>query len=218
MGRPACELPAFIIKRLPLRFTYDNNYFNDQYQGIPIGGYNLLTERLLAGIEVRTGIDFLDSRDYFESISDKIIYTGRIDEFYKYQFGELAYRSLQFETETLECENYQGNAAINYTENKIPYTRIVEHKHFEFGKQEHTVISKEFPAKFTGDNEPYYPINDTHNDKRFMRYKEISQSQNKYQFGGRLGSYSYYDMDDTIMAALEHVNTELKKGCNIKDN
>jgi UDP-galactopyranose mutase len=208
-GRPANSLPAFIINRIPLRFTYNNNYFNDRYQGIPIGGYNLLIEKLLSGIEVWLDTDFLDNRGYFENIAWQIIYTGRIDELFDYRYGKLEYRSLSFEKELLEYPNYQGNAAVNYTGCDIPYTRIVEHKHFEFGQQEGTVITKEYPAEFTGSNEPFYPINDETNNLKYRKYEELRQTLEKYQFGGRLGNYCYYDMDDTIIAALEHAKHEL---------
>lgn len=209
-GRLSKELPAFIIKRIPMRFTYDNNYFNDRYQGIPIGGYNNLIEKLLAGVELKLYTNFLTNRQYFEKIAKHIIYTGRIDEFYNYQFGRLEYRSLSFEHQILAVDNYQGNAAINYTGKDLPFTRIVEHKHFEFGQQKHTVITKEYPASFTNENEPFYPINDDYNNKIFLRYNDLAKHQTKYQFGGRLGSYKYYDMDDTIVAVFNHVESEMK--------
>jgi UDP-galactopyranose mutase len=208
-GRDAKKVPAFIIKRIPLRYTFNNNYFNDKYQGIPIGGYNLLMNKLLKGTEIRLDTNFFGNRKYFEKIAEKILYTGRIDEFYNYTFGKLEYRSLEFETEILDIENYQGNAAINYTSRDIPYTRIIEHKHFEFGNQAHTVITREYPASFNEKNEPYYPINDHTNNKIFLKYKEQADNQHKYLFGGRLGNYKYYDMDDTIKVAIQHAKNEL---------
>lgn len=210
-GRSAKDLPAFIIKRLPLRFTYDNNYFNDRYQGIPIGGYNVLIDKMLSGIEVRRELNYLENRDYFDGIAENVIYTGRIDEYFNFKLGELEYRSLDFQSSVLEYENYQGNAAVNYTEREVPYTRIVEHKHFEFGTQKHTVITKEYPVEFKGSNEPYYPVNDDVNNSRFRKYKELALTEGKVQFGGRLGNYSYYDMDDTILEALDHAQNELEK-------
>ena len=204
-GRDCKELPAFIIRRLPLRFTYDNNYFNDRYQGIPIGGYTAIVEKLLAGSEVRTGVDFLKHREKYEALADKIIYTGMIDEYYDYKLGALEYRSVRFETETLDCENYQGNAVINYTEREVPYTRIIEHKHFEFGKQEKTVISREYSSEWKVGDEPYYPVNDEKNGALYARYQELAANEDKVIFGGRLGAYRYYDMDKVIEAALELV-------------
>lgn len=203
-GRKAIDLPPFIIKRLPLRFQYDNNYFDDRYQGIPVGGYNRLINALLKDIEVKCNVNFFKERAYWEDISDRIIFTGRVDEFYDYCFGKLEYRSLNFEHKLIEYNNYQGVAVINFTEYDIPFTRIIEHKHFEFGAQEHTVITKEYPVGFSDNNEPYYPVNDTYNNILYKKYKSLTENQNKYQFGGRLGNYSYYDMDDTILAALEH--------------
>lgn len=205
-GMNANEVPAFIIKRIPLRFTYDNNYFNDPYQGIPIGGYNLLIEKLLHGIDIKLDVDFLNNKQMFEGLANKILYTGCIDEFYNYSQGRLDYRSLRFETEVLEIDNYQGNAAVNYTERAIPYTRIIEHKHFEYGQQKGTVITKEYPAVYTGRNEPYYPINTVHNNSIYNNYQNISSQNRQYMFGGRLGSYKYYDMDDAILAALDLAN------------
>lgn len=208
-GRNAKEVPAFIIKRIPLRYTFNNNYFNDRYQGIPVGGYNLLIRKLIEGVEIRLDTNFLENRKYFEKIAGKILYTGRIDEFYNYMFGKLEYRSLLFETKELDVDNYQGNAAINYTEENIPYTRSIEHKHFEFGEQKHTIITKEYPASFDGKNEPYYPINDKSNNSIFSKYKELADKQQKHLFGGRLGNYKYYDMDDTIEAAIKHAKKEI---------
>ena len=204
-GRDCKELPAFIIRRLPLRFTYDNNYFNDRYQGIPIGGYTAIVEKLLEGSEVWTGVDFLKHREEYETLADKIIYTGMIDEYYDYKLGALEYRSVRFETETLDCENYQGNAVVNYTEREVPYTRIIEHKHFEFGKQEKTVISREYSSEWKVGDEPYYPVNDEKNGALYARYQELAANEDKVIFGGRLGAYRYYDMDKVIEAALELV-------------
>lgn len=201
-GRKATELPAFIIKRLPVRFTYDNNYFNDRYQGIPIGGYTKIIERMLNGIEVKLNTNFFDNREYFENIAEKIVFTGMIDEFYNYKFGKLEYRSLRFETEILNKENYQGNAVVNYTEREIPYTRIIEHKHFEFGKQEKTVITKEYPSEWKEGDEPYYPVNDEKNNKLYEKYKKLAEKEENVIFGGRLGEYKYYDMDKVIEKIL----------------
>ena len=211
-GRPATQIPAFIIKRLPFRFTFDNNYFNDLFQGIPVGGYNALTDALLDGIEVKTEVDYFDDTDKWNRIAEKVLYTGKIDQFFNCQFGELEYRSLHFETEVLDEENYQGNAVINYTERDVPYTRILEHKHFEFGRQDKTVVTKEYPHEFSKDNEPYYPINDETNNTILARYKELastSEYANKFIFGGRLADYKYYDMDDTIEASLKLSKKEL---------
>lgn len=207
-GRKATELPAFIIKRLPVRFVYDNNYFNDRYQGIPIGGYTKIIEKMLERIEIRLNTNFFDNREYFESIAEKIVFTGMIDEFYNYQFGKLEYRSLRFETEVLNIENYQGNAVVNYTEREIPYTRIIEHKHFEFGKQEKTVITREYPSRWKEGDEPYYPVNDEKNNKLYEKYKELAEKENRVIFGGRLGEYKYYDMDKVIEKVLKDVKNE----------
>ena len=201
-GRKATELPAFIIKRLPVRFTYDNNYFNDRYQGIPIGGYTKIIEKMLEGIEIKLNTNFFDNREYFENIAEKIVFTGMIDEFYNYKFGRLEYRSLRFETEILDEENYQGNAVVNYTEREIPYTRIIEHKHFEFGKQKKTVITKEYPSEWKEGKESYYPVNDEKNNKLYEKYKELAEKEESVIFGGRLGEYKYYDMDKVIEKAL----------------
>jgi UDP-galactopyranose mutase len=201
-GRKAIDLPSFIIKRLPVRFTYDNNYFNDKYQGIPIGGYNKITESLLNGIEVKLDTNYFDNREYWNSIAKKIIYTGSIDEFYDYKYGHLEYRSLKFENEILPIENYQGNAGVNYTDKDIPYTRIVEHKHFEFGNQKNTVITKEYSVNWTPGLEPYYPVNDDKNNLIYKKYKEISDKDNNVIFGGRLAEYKYYDMHQIIASAL----------------
>lgn len=204
-GRKATELPSFIIKRLPIRFTYDNNYFNDNYQGVPIGGYTKIIEKMLDGIEVRLNTDFLSNRSEFEKCADKIIYTGMIDQYYDYCFGELEYRSLKFETEVLEKENYQGNAVVNYTEYEIPYTRIIEHKHFENGNQSNTVITREYPATWNNGDEPYYPINNDKNNEIYEKYRDLAKKDNKVIFGGRLGMYKYYDMDKIILEALKCV-------------
>ena len=209
-GRDCKELPAFIIKRLPLRFTYNNNYFNDKYQGIPVGGYTKMVEKMLNGIEVRLNTDYFDFIKENENIASKIIYTGMIDEFYKYKLGNLEYRSVRFETETLDMDNYQGNAVVNYTDREVPFTRIIEHKHFEFGNQEKTVISKEFSSEWKIGIEPYYPINNDRNNELYNKYKELASKEQKVVFGGRLGNYKYYDMDKVIEAALECVNLHLK--------
>jgi UDP-galactopyranose mutase len=200
-GRSAMELPAFIIKRLPVRFTFDNNYFNDKYQGIPIGGYNKLTAGLLKGIEVRLEVDYFEDKSLFES-ADNIVFTGKIDQYYNYRFGELEYRSLRFEHQILDEQNYQGNAVVNYTDREVPYTRIIEHKHFEFGNQEKTVITHEFPVKWEPGMESYYPVNDEKNTKIFNKYKELAAKENNVIFGGRLAEYKYYDMHQIIGSAL----------------
>lgn len=209
-GKRATELPAFIIKRLPVRFTYDNNYFNDKYQGIPIGGYTQIIEKMLNGIDVRLNCDFFENREELQSIAKKIVFTGMIDKYYDYSLGELEYRSLKFETEILDEENYQGNAVVNYTEYEVPYTRIIEHKHFEFGTQEKTVITKEYPDQWDRNKIPYYAINDEKNNNLYEKYLELSKKDNKVIFGGRLGMYKYFDMDDTIIEALKCVKEELK--------
>ncbi len=207
-GRDCKDLPAFIIKRLPLRFTYDNNYFNDRYQGIPIGGYTQLVERMLEGVEVRLNTDFFADREGLAAQAEKIIYTGAIDAYFDYCFGALQYRMVSFEHELLDTDNYQGNAVVNYTEREVPYTRIIEHKHFEFGKQEKTVISKEYPAEWKPGEEPYYPINNEENQKVYEQYRELAQKESKVIFGGRLGEYRYYDMDKVIASALGLVKKE----------
>lgn len=202
-GRKATEVPAFIIKRLPVRFTFDNNYFNDRYQGIPVGGYNKLIEGLLEGTEVRTGTDFFSDRSYFESLAETLVYTGKIDEFYRYRFGKLAYRSLRFEQETLDYPNYQGNAVVNYTEAEVPFTRIIEHKHFEFGTQNKTVITREYSTEWKDNDEPYYPINDQKNNDVYKRYKELVDKEKNIIFGGRLAEYKYYDMHQIVEEVLK---------------
>ena len=208
-GRKCTELPAFIIKRLPFRFVYDNNYFNDRYQGIPVGGYTAIVEKMLEGTEVRTGIDFFEFRKENPEIAEKIIFTGMIDEYFGYQLGALEYRSVRFETEVLDCENYQGNAVVNYTEREVPYTRIIEHKHFEFGKQEKTVISREYSSEWSVGMEPYYPVNDEKNNALFEEYKKLAEKEENVIFGGRLGDYKYYDMDAVIASALDMCEKEL---------
>lgn len=205
-GRDCRDLPAFIIKRLPLRFTYDNNYFSDRYQGIPIGGYTQIIEKMLDGIEVKLGISYRKVHEAYGEISDKIVYTGMIDEFYDYRLGALEYRTVQFENERYEMENYQGNAVVNYTERDVPYTRIIEHKHFEFGQQPITIISKEYSKEWKSGDEPYYPVNDEKNNNLFEEYKNLAQKETNVIFGGRLGNYKYYDMDKVIEAALNKVS------------
>ena len=206
-GRPCTELPAFIIRRLPLRFVFDNNYFNDPYQGIPIGGYNLLIERLLDGIDTRVNCDFFANRDELTALADTIIYTGPIDQFYDYRFGKLQYRTVRFETETLNTPNYQGNAVVNYTSHEVPYTRIIEHKHFEsFGQSVYdnpkTVISREYSTEWQPGMEPYYPVNDERNAALYTQYKSLADTEKHVLFGGRLAEYKYYDMAPTIEQAL----------------
>ncbi len=208
-GRRATELPAFIIRRLPVRFIYDNNYFNDRYQGIPIGGYTKICEKLLDGSDVRLGTDYFANKAELDGLADKVLFTGMIDEYYGYKFGELEYRSLRFETETLDCENYQGNAVVNYTEYEVPYTRIIEHKHFEFGTQPKTVVTREYPATWKRGDEPYYPVNNERNDGLYAKYKALADKENNVIFGGRLGMYKYFDMDDTITAALALAEKEI---------
>ena len=194
-----------------IRFTFDNNYFNDKYQGIPIGGYNKLTEGLLKGIEVRLNTDFFADRPYFRSLADTIVFTGKIDEYFDYQFGELEYRSLRFEHEQLDIENYQGNAVVNYNDAEVPYTRIIEHKHFEFGNQKKTVITREYPENWTPEKEAYYPINDEKNQQIFNIYQKMAEKINNTIFGGRLAEYKYYDMHQIIGSALMHVKKEFKE-------
>ena len=206
-GRKATELPAFIIKRLPVRFTYDNNYFNDKYQGIPLGGYNKLIDGLLEGIEVRLNIDFFENRDYYTQLADKIVFTGKIDEYYNNQFGTLEYRSLKFDTQIKDIDNFQGNAVVNYTENQVPYTRIIEHKHFEFGIQKKTVITYEYPDEWSLGKESYYPVNDDKNNAVYKKYKDLSEKDSNVIFGGRLAEYKYYDMHQIIASALSKIKT-----------
>ena len=201
-GRDCKDLPAFIINRLPTRFTYDNNYFNDRYQGIPIGGYTKIVEKLLEGIETLHNTDYRKFISENPQIADKTVYTGQIDEFFDYQLGVLEYRSVRFETEVLDKPNYQGNAVVNYTDKEVPYTRIIEHKHFEFGKQPKTVISREYSSEWKKGDEPYYPVNDEKNTKLYEQYVELAKSRPDVIFGGRLGAYKYFDMDKVIDAAL----------------
>ena len=201
-GRDCTELPAFIIKRLPVRYTYDNNYFNDLYQGIPIGGYNVIIHRLFEGCDIETGVDYLEKKDYYDSLGEKIVYTGTIDAYYKYQFGKLEYRSLRFESEILDEENYQGVAVVNYTDRETPYTRIIEHKHFEFGTQPKTVITREYPVTWQEGMEPYYPVNDEKNQALYQKYAKLAEKEENVIFGGRLGEYKYYDMDKVIASAM----------------
>lgn len=207
-GRPCSELPAFIIRRLPVRFSYDNNYFNDAYQGVPVGGYNKLTESLLDGIECRTSEDFFTRREYWESLADKIVFTGKIDEFYNYRYGKLEYRTVSFEEEVLDVPNYQGCTQVNYTESHIPYTRIIEHKHFEsFGDEVYanpvTVISREYSTEWKEGSEPFYPVNDARNNALYLQYKELADKEQNVIFGGRLAEYKYYDMAPVIERVLE---------------
>ncbi len=208
-GRDCTELPAFIIKRLPLRFTYDNNYFNDRFQGIPMGGYTKIIEKMLDGIDVMTETDYFEFIKAQPDIADKILFTGMIDEFFGYRLGALQYRSVRFETEVLDCDNYQGNAVINYTEREVPWTRIIEHKHFEFGTQPKTVISREYSSEWQVGMEPYYPVNNDENNELFAQYKALADKEENVIFGGRLGNYQYYDMDKVIEAALQMAEKEL---------
>ncbi len=201
-GRDCKELPSFIIKRLPVRFTYDNNYFNDLYQGIPIGGYNVLTDCLFEKADVQTGVDFLEDREKYLAMGETVIYTGAIDAFYDYALGKLEYRTVRFETEVLDTDNYQGVAVVNYTDRETPYTRVIEHKHFEFGTQEKTVISREYSTDWKEGMEPYYPVNDARNQELYQKYAALAEKEEKVIFGGRLGEYKYYDMDKVIEAAL----------------
>ena len=208
-GRDCRDLPGFIIRRLPMRFTYDNNYFNDRYQGIPVGGYTPVVEKMLDGIPVKLNTDYFTFIKENPEIADKTLFTGMIDEFYGYKLGALEYRTVRFETEKLDMENYQGNAVVNYTDREVPYTRIIEHKHFEFGKQPATVISREYSSEWKPGIEPYYPINDEKNNELFARYRALAEKEEKVIFGGRLGNYRYYDMDKVIEAALEMAEKEL---------
>ena len=210
-GRKCTELPAFIIKRLPVRLIFDNNYFNDKYQGIPIGGYNVLIERLLEGVETRLNCDFFANREELSALADKIVFTGAIDEFYNYQFGKLEYRTVNFETEVLDMSNYQGNAVVNYTEKEVPYTRVIEHKHFEmFGAEvdacPKTVISKEYSSEWKEGSEPYYPVNDDKNNSLYLKYKELADKETNVIFGGRLAEYKYYDMHHIVEKSLSFFN------------
>lgn len=204
-GRPCSELPSFIIRRLPVRFTYDNNYFNDRCQGIPIGGYTSIVEKIIDKIEVKLNTDYLKEKDKWNSIAEKVVYTGPIDAYFNYKLGVLQYRSIAFENEILDIENFQGNAVVNYTDKETPYTRIIEHKHFEFGNQPKTIISREYSKEWSIGDEPYYPINDDKNNELYNRYSELAESENNVIFGGRLGEYKYYDMDKVIEVALKKV-------------
>ena len=208
-GRPCTELPSFIIKRLPVRLTFDNNYFNALYQGIPMGGYTKMIENMLEGIEVKLGVDYLVNREELSKIAGKIVYTGPIDAYFDYKLGTLEYRSVRFETEILDKPNFQGNAVVNYTDSETPYTRIIEHKFFEFGTQEKTVISREYSSEWKKGDEPYYPVNDDKNGKLYQEYKELADKEGNVIFGGRLGEYKYYDMDAVVIKALEMVAKEI---------
>ena len=202
-GRDCKDLPSFIIKRLPLRFVYDNNYFNDRFQGIPIGGYTPIVEKMLEGCDVLLNTDYFEYRKAHPDIADKVVYTGMLDKYFDYKLGVLEYRSVRFEHERLDTDNYQGNAVVNYTEREVPYTRIIEHKHFEFGTQPTTVISKEYPSEWKLGDEPYYPVNDKKNEELANGYRELAAKEENVIFGGRLGEYRYYDMDKVIEAALQ---------------
>ncbi|MFG6326879.1 MAG: UDP-galactopyranose mutase [Lachnospiraceae bacterium] len=218
-GRECKDLPSFIIKRLPVRYTYDNNYFNDLYQGIPVGGYNVIINKLFEGCDVRLDTDYLEDKDTYDKLADMIVYTGSIDAYFNYCYGELEYRSVRFETEILDMDNYQGNAVVNYTEREIPYTRIIEHKHFEFGRDENgnalpkTVISREYSSEWKRGYEPYYPVNNEKNGALYKKYKELADREKGVIFGGRLAEYKYYDMDKVIESALcmvDRLNKEFK--------
>lgn len=207
-GRDCKDLPSFIIKRLPVRFTFNNNYFNDTYQGIPIGGYTKIIEKLLENIEVDLNVDYLNNKDYYNSITNNVIYTGTIDSYYKYMYGYLEYRTIYFENEIIDIPNFQGTAVVNYTSKDIPYTRIIEHKHFEFDSlSPKTIISKEYSKPWTINEEPYYPLNDEKNNKLYEKYLEVAKSEKKVHFGGRLGEYKYYDMDKVIESALDYIDS-----------
>lgn len=208
-GKRAKELPSFIIRRLPVRYTYDNNYFNDSYQGIPVGGYTRMVERMLDGVEIQLNTDYFQAREELDRLADRVVFTGMIDAYYGECYGKLDYRSLRFETEVMDTPNYQGNAVVNYTEYEVPYTRIIEHKHFEFGTQPKTVITREYPAAWTGKEEPYYPINDERNNRLYEKYKALADQEDRVIFGGRLGMYRYYDMHQVIAEALESARKEL---------
>ncbi|VEU79845.1 UDP-galactopyranose mutase [Haploplasma axanthum] len=210
-GRDSKELPPFIIKRLPVRFTYNNNYFNDLYQGIPNGGYTKIFEKLLDGIDIRLSTDYFVNKEFFDSIATKVLYTGPLDQFYDYQYGVLDYRSLRFEHEKINTENYQGNAVVNYTDKETPYTRIIEHKHFEFTESKTTIITKEYSVDFEKGMEPYYPINDQQNQEKYQKYFELAKEESKYLFGGRLAEYKYYDMHIIIEKVLERIEQEFER-------
>ena len=208
-GRPCCELPAFIIKRLPVRFTFDNNYFNALFQGIPIGGYTKMVANMLEGAEVKLGLDYLENKEEYNKMAMKVVYTGPIDAYYEFRLGTLEYRSIRFETEILDIPNFQGNAAVNYTDAETPWTRIIEHKWFEMGTQPKTVISREYSSEWKRGDEPYYPVNDERNGALYTGYKRLANEEKKVVFGGRLGEYKYYDMDAVICSALEMCSREL---------
>lgn len=210
-GRPCTELPSFIIKRLPVRFTFDNNYFNARYQGIPIGGYTQMVERMLSGIEISLGQDYLEDRKRWDAMADRIVYTGSIDAYYDYCYGPLSYRSVRFETEILDIPNFQGNAVVNYTDRETPYTRIIEHKWFDFDGQPKTVISREYSSEWALGMEPYYPVNTEANTVLYQRYRTLAEREQKVVFGGRLGEYRYYDMDAVLLSALDVAQRELRK-------
>ena len=209
-GRPCTELPSFIIRRLPVRFTFDNNYFNARYQGIPMGGYTQMVENMLSGIEVRLGVDYLENKTHWDSLAEKVIYTGPIDAYFGHTLGHLSYRSVRFETEVLDIPNYQGNAVVNYTDRETPFTRIIEHKFFEFGTQPKTVISREYSSEWHPGDEPYYPVNDERNNALYQAYRTLAAREAKVIFGGRLGEYRYYDMDAVLLSALNLAKKELK--------
>ena len=210
-GRPCTEMPSFIIKRLPVRLTFDNNYFNARYQGIPMGGYTKMVEKMLDGIEVRLNVDYLENKSHWDAMADKVVYTGSIDSYFAYCYGHLSYRSVRFETEVLDIPNYQGNEVLNYTDRETPYTRIIEHKFFEFGTQPKTVISREYSSEWHPGVEPYYPVNDEKNSALYARYKALAEKEEKVVFGGRLGEYRYYDMDAVLLSALKFSDLELRK-------
>lgn len=209
-GRDCRDLPGFIIRRLPVRYTYDNNYFNDLYQGIPMEGYNAIIEKLFDGCEIRTGVNYLEHREEYRAMADKVVYTGMIDAYFDSRFGNLEYRSLRFENEILDSQNYQGVAVVNYTDRETPYTRIIEHKHFEYGTQEKTVITREYPSDWTPGTEPYYPVNDEKNQRLYERYAALAGEEKNVIFGGRLAEYKYYDMDKVIRSALSRSAEEFK--------
>mgnify|MGYP001394677388 CR=1 FL=1 len=201
-GRDCKDLPSFIIKRIPVRFTYDNNYFNDLFQGIPVGGYNVIIDKLFEGCDIETGVDYLENKERYDCLGETVVYTGTIDAYFGYRYGKLEYRSLRFDHQLLDTEDFQGNAVVNYTEREVPYTRIIEHKHFEYGTQPVTVITYEYPDDFQPGKEPYYPVNDKRNTEIYQKYKELAQQLPNVLFGGRLAQYAYADMDDTVNAAL----------------
>lgn len=208
-GRPCTQLPSSILRRLPVRFTYDNNYFNDPYQGIPEGGYTRMIEKMLSGCQVRLREDYNADRDGYRGLARKVLYTGAVDRYFDYCYGPLEYRSLRFEHEELDCDNYQGAAVVNYTDGETPYTRIIEHKHFEFGTQPVTVVTREYPFEWTKNCEPFYPVNDEKNQMRYLQYAELAREEKNVLFGGRLGEYRYYDMQDVVASALELARREL---------